>query len=827
MKSLLRMCVVAVVVLSISGVASAALWEIQDAGLQDTTNFVDTGMGSAASVLNSRSDIAGDPGTRYNITLTGSGWQDITIGDDFDLPNPKSGLVAATGNSGNLSGYAGYAMTIHNPGTDAFMVAISMNTGWTDMGETDRYYQNGDGSVTWVGPGDTVTLTLDFGNAALWSAGWTSGNTVQNLNHVTNISIKIGSNVGNSGEAQSGVAFDVDVVTKSALWEIKDAGLQDTTNFVNTGMGSAASVLNSRSDIASDPGYRFNITLTGSGWQDITIGDDFDLPSALSGLAAATGNSGDLSSYRGYTMTIHNPCTNAFMVALSMNTGWTDIGETDRYYQNGDGSVTWVGPGDTVTLTLDFGNAALWSAGWTSGNTVQNLNHVTNISIKIGSNVGNSGEAQSGVAFDVDVVSNVLELNPATRYIQTTASLTTDMDVKHLLQRVNACQAMLGYDSKFIDPTAACVLAGGGVWDQVIYDSWAVGGTTGEIDTAIGVNAYGATGTQADGTVAKITLTAGAVEGTTTIIFRPDASPDPGLTATTFLSDMSASAVMPMKYDTCTIVIDGTAPIINIASAKQGGQELLTSLGSTTNAVQGTVNIQVTASDALAGLAGPPTVTVTDSGAAPLAVSYVNESPTGTFNYTATVTAATANGIATISATVADKSGNSNSDTDTFNVNKNQITGTVDMSTLSNASYSFIRNVVFTATDGVGTVLKSWTVAVSFNNPGAQVASGPYTLTDVPGTIANLSAKTAWSLRRKQAAVLGGSGQATVNFTGANDLLGGDINGSNSINILDYSVLKVNWNTTNAVADINGDGLVQLLDYSLMKSNWFALGDPQ
>jgi len=52
-------------------------------------------------------------------------------------------------------------------------------------------------------------------------------------------------------------------------------------------------------------------------------------------------------------------------------------------------------------------------------------------------------------------------------------------------------------------------------------------------------------------------------------------------------------------------IIDSTHPAINIASAKQSGQELLISLGSTINAVQGVVNIQVTASDALSGLAGP------------------------------------------------------------------------------------------------------------------------------------------------------------------------------------------------------------------------------
>jgi hypothetical protein len=671
-----------------------------------------------------------------------------------------------------------------------------------------------------------VTLTLDFANAAVWNgSGWTTGQTVQSPNHATNIGLKIGGNLGNAGEVQPGVAFDVDMTSAGALWAIKDAGLQDTTNFVDVGWGSAGSVLNARSDIASNPGTRFNVTLNGSGWQDIMIADNFDKPSPKAGIAAATGNSGDLSGYRGYAMTVHNPGDKGFLAALCLNTGYTDWSEPDRYYQGGDGNAVWVAPGATVALTLDFANVALWNgSGWTTGQTVQNRNHVTNIGLKIGGNLGNAGEVQSGVAFDADVVSNILELNTQTLYVKTGQNVVTDMDVKHLLQRVNGCQAMLGYDSTYFpNPGGPVVAAGGGVWDLVIYDSWSLGsGTPGEIDTAIGVNAYGATGTDADGTVAKITLVAGTTEGTTRIVFRADHPTND--TKQTFLSDMSAQPVWPMKYDSQIIVIDGTAPTINIVSAKQAGQELI---GSGINAVQGTVNIQVTASDSLAGLVGPPTVTVADSASGTISVSYVNESPAGKFNYTATIAAATANGTATIDASVSDKSGNPASATpQTFNVNKNQITGSVAMVTLSGASYSFSRTVDVNAMDGSGTVLKTWNVSVSFvNNPVSGVATGSYTLTDVPGTAASISAKTAWSLRRKCPTTLDGNGQAVTDFVGTAGLRGGDINASNTINILDYSTLRTNWMTGNSVADINGDGQVQTLDYSIMKSNWFATGD--
>ncbi len=230
-KSFMTICLVVAMVFAVSTAANATLsWEIQDAGLSDTTNFVNTSSGTNGN-LNSRTDISGDPGYQFNITLTNElgGWTDITIGDSFDLPTGNAGFssnvipIGAGGMGDLVSGsYTGYTMSIENPGTEAFMVALYMNTGWTDDNrqsippETNRYYQNDDGSATWVGAGSTVTLTLDFSNAALWNGGWTTGNTVLNLDHVSNIGFKIGANLGNEEEVVSGVAFDVNVVPEPA-----------------------------------------------------------------------------------------------------------------------------------------------------------------------------------------------------------------------------------------------------------------------------------------------------------------------------------------------------------------------------------------------------------------------------------------------------------------------------------------------------------------------------------------------------------------------------------------------------------------------------------
>jgi hypothetical protein len=100
-----------------------------------------------------------------------------------------------------------------------------------------------------------------------------------------------------------------------------------------------------------------------------------------------------------------------------------------------------------------------------------------------------------------------------------------------------------------------------------------------------------------------------------------------------------------------------------------------------------------------------------------------------------------------------------------------------------------------------------------------------FTLTNVDGLVAGankLSAQTKWNLR----STVSFTDPTQVNFTGDdNKLLGGDLNGSNSINVLDYGTLKSCWYTTNPVGDINGDGKVDNTDYGIQKDNWFKTGD--
>jgi len=114
-----------------------------------------------------------------------------------------------------------------------------------------------------------------------------------------------------------------------------------------------------------------------------------------------------------------------------------------------------------------------------------------------------------------------------------------------------------------------------------------------------------------------------------------------------------------------------------------------------------------------------------------------------------------------------------------------------------------------------------------------------YRLTDVPAGTTRVSAKTAWSLRKVLTVSLSNS-EATANFinngvpgwTSADAYLrGGDIDGSNSVNLGDYGALRSYYTHTvaadpaSAQADVDGNGQVLSTDYDIIKGNWLLTGD--
>lgn len=524
---------------------------------------------------------------------------------------------------------------------------------------------------------------------------------------------------------------------------------------------------------------------------------------------------------------------------------------------------------------------------------------------------------QTGISWDVNVVQLDVQGDPA--YIRPGETINIDLNVLRLAQRVTGLQAFLNFSSAHFSTASGDVnvAAGGGVWDELIYSMHNVAG---DLDVAVGVDMQTMGGTQADATAAVFTLKATG-EGSTQLVFRPDAVHDPELVNTTILSDEMNQTILPVKVNSQVIVIDGSAPVVTVLSpnggeflkggqdvsitwnvdepnldpaltkvefydgqawqvlatglagqtfiwqppqnlntsaamvrvtatdragnsasdssdsaftvdsaapvvsalaARQGGTELIP--GGT--AFQGTVEIEVIASDNLSGITAPPQMYVTPQGAGAQQAAYVNESPAGVYHYAWQVTSGTPNGQAALTVPAfTDRSGNQSSPvTALLDVNKNQIVGTVQFKTLSSTNYSFNRNVVLVATNAQGQVLKQWTVNVAFaNSPGTQTATGQFgPLLGVPVQgLANLSAKTAWHLRQRQPVSLDAAGQGTTAFS----LLGGDLDGSNMVNILDYSLMKAAWGPGQN-ADINGDRTTGILDYSILKDNWFEAGSP-
>ena len=185
--------------------ASGATFTLPQSVLLDTTNFVDLD-GPSPYTPNTGTLYSRSPqgiGARYEISLDAvSGWSDIQIGDGFDHPYDNAGLTVGAGTlGGDLTGFTEYKLEVSNPNASApqFMANIYLNTGWTDQGETDSFYESG---WTWIAPGSSYVFTIDLASVA-------------NLNHVSNIGFKVGANVTGDESWNPynnwGSSFNVDV----------------------------------------------------------------------------------------------------------------------------------------------------------------------------------------------------------------------------------------------------------------------------------------------------------------------------------------------------------------------------------------------------------------------------------------------------------------------------------------------------------------------------------------------------------------------------------------------------------------------------------------
>ncbi|MHC4639882.1 MAG: hypothetical protein ACYTBV_20685, partial [Planctomycetota bacterium] len=173
--------------------------------------------------------------------------------------------------------------------------------------------------------------------------------------------------------------------------------------------------------------------------------------------------------YLRYSSTWESPMSGT-MYWSKLHAEESDLGTQDRPQTRSDGNPPSPLHGGHGGSAPHGGGPAAWDwdCGWgveviplqLSGFTVQ----VTSL-----------GADQYEVVLSPEAANRlVLKVPEVSLYIQPGDPITVDMDVENLIQLVNACQAMLGYSSTYFeDPTGGSVQFGGGVWDELIWDSWA------------------------------------------------------------------------------------------------------------------------------------------------------------------------------------------------------------------------------------------------------------------------------------------------------------------------------------------------------------------
>lgn len=148
------------------------------------------------------------------------------VGDNFPVSQLAGGAYKTYGTTqqfstyGDFSTYGGYSLKFENVGTNPVTVNLKMNTGWTIPPPeyatlaSDTYWQN---TWTYLGPGETKVVTLDFSCAEVWNAAddpvteWrypdgTAGVQVRRIDEVSDIGFQVlgdgaGSIVVSSAEA--------------------------------------------------------------------------------------------------------------------------------------------------------------------------------------------------------------------------------------------------------------------------------------------------------------------------------------------------------------------------------------------------------------------------------------------------------------------------------------------------------------------------------------------------------------------------------------------------------------------------------------------------
>jgi len=201
---------IAMVVPLLAGGATAATFTFNPASLlmlwetyenpDNTTSVLtavttDTGvygqaMAGDVGFLGTLFDSPGNPYTPFAQMMIGANfWGTSSTGSGATTAQVLGATLGAPTNS--LVGFQKFGLTFHNDNEDIWWVNLHLNTGYTDLGEFDNYYENG-----WTALPGLSSTTL-----------WVDLTGVANLNHVTNIGFNVGGNMTNDGGNPSNPDF--------------------------------------------------------------------------------------------------------------------------------------------------------------------------------------------------------------------------------------------------------------------------------------------------------------------------------------------------------------------------------------------------------------------------------------------------------------------------------------------------------------------------------------------------------------------------------------------------------------------------------------------
>ncbi|GMV38208.1 MAG: hypothetical protein AMXMBFR61_27160 [Fimbriimonadales bacterium] len=345
-----------------------------------------------------------------------------------------------------------------------------------------------------------------------------------------------------------------------------------------------------------------------------------------------------------------------------------------------------------------------------------------------------------------------------------------------------------------------------------------------------------------------------SVEGLASLAIMPD-NGNP-LVPTRFTSPTGTPILPGAMHASNLLVIDDTPPSLGNLTAKQG---LLDVLGGINPVVQGPLVITVDARDLWtltpnngAGLENYPLISI-DFPSGPDVLNQPMHALAGnTFGFDATVTAAHGCGTATITITASDDAGNVAALYGSLALNTKQVSVTVELRNVHLPLLATVKRAVQFDIGGLGGTnpVVSTLKNVDFSDPdgpGGLFASGTVLLTavDAPipctGTPTHISAKDRLHTLRKTIALTGVSPNFTASFTGlASALPGGDANGDNLIDILDFGMLAWRFGqnlgadtpvgtpydtASNPHPDFSANGLVGTEDYSFIQIGFLTTGD--